>query len=52
MHRSAAGSVCAKAGQAADNDGNCPQPMTIALLLALVASLGLMAVIVKRLERA
>ncbi|MFN9661824.1 MAG: hypothetical protein ACK6BC_15915, partial [Cyanobacteriota bacterium] len=35
-----------------DNDRNRPPPMTIALLLALLGSLGLMALIVKRLERA
>jgi hypothetical protein len=35
-----------------DNDRNRPPPMTIALLLALLGSLGLMAFIVKRLERA
>jgi hypothetical protein len=35
-----------------DNDANRRQPMTIALLLVLLGSLGLMAFIVKRLERA
>ena len=38
--------------EAVDNDGNRPQPMTIALLVALAGSLALMAFIVKRLERA
>ena len=37
---------------AADNGAVCPTPMTIALLIALAASLALMAVIVKRLEKA
>jgi hypothetical protein len=35
-----------------DNHGNRSPPMTLALLLALAGSLGLMAFIVKRLERA
>jgi hypothetical protein len=35
-----------------DNDGNGSQFMTIALLLVLMLSLGLMAYIVKRLEQA
>jgi hypothetical protein len=35
-----------------DNGAVCPTSMTIALLIALAASLALMAVIVKRLEKA
>jgi hypothetical protein len=40
------------AGTLGDNDRNRSRLMTTALLIALLASLGLMAFIVKRLEKA